>query len=146
MKLTQHTDFSLRALLYLASDDGCPTIGTVAEHFGISKNHLVKVTHQLTKLGYVESIRGRSGGLRLRRKPEDIVIGAVVREVEPNFHLVECFDRENNTCRITQTCKLKGIFGQALSAFYGHLDQYTLADLAGSEGESLIDTIVVRDS
>ncbi len=128
MKLTQQTDYSLRVLLFLAGDGASHTIGEIAEYFGISKNHLVKVTHRLTQLGYVESIRGRMGGIRLLMKPEDIVVGEVVRHMEPNFHLVECFDMETNTCPIVGACGLKGVLGSALGAFNAHLDQYTLAD------------------
>ena len=130
MRLTQHTDYSLRVLMYLSANDNCPTIGTIAEYYGISKNHLVKVTHQLTKLGYIESIRGRSGGLRLSMAPEKVVLGEVVRKVEPSFQLVECFDKDNNGCRITENCKLKHALGGALRAFNTHLDGFTLADFA----------------
>ncbi|NQV70352.1 MAG: Rrf2 family transcriptional regulator [Pseudohongiella sp.] len=130
MKLTQHTDYSLRVLMYLASNDSCPTIGTIAEYFGISKNHLVKVTHRLTKLGYIQSIRGRSGGLRLSMDPKKVVLGEVVREMESSFQLVECFDKDSNGCRVTENCKLKHVLGGALHAFNAHLDSFTLADFA----------------
>tara|TARA_B110000483_G_scaffold216761_1_gene268592 strand:+ start:103 stop:549 length:447 start_codon:yes stop_codon:yes gene_type:complete len=135
MKLTQHTDYSLRVLLYLAGDRGNPSIGTIADFYGISKNHLVKVAHKLTKLGYVQSIRGRSGGLRLKMKPEDIIIGSVVRHMEPNLNVVECFDKQTNTCRIAPVCKLKAVMSQAMNAFMAHLDSYTLAELALQNGE-----------
>ena len=135
MKLTQHTDYALRVLMYLATDDSCPTIGTVAEFFGISKNHLVKVTHRLTKLGYIESLRGRSGGLRLRMQPEKIAIGAVVKDMEANFHVVECFDEERNSCHITDNCKLKLVLSDAMKAFTTHLDSYTLADFVTSQSD-----------
>lgn len=141
MKLTQHTDYALRVLMYLATDDSCPTIGDVAEFFGISKNHLVKVTHRLTKLGYVESIRGRSGGLRLRMQPEEIVIGAVVKNMEANFHVVECFDEETNSCHITEDCKLKLVLSNAMKAFNSHLDSYTIADFLTSQSDRPVDII-----
>lgn len=136
MKLTQHTDYSLRVLLYLAGNEGNPSIGTIADFYGISKNHLVKVAHELTQLGYVQSIRGRSGGLRLQMRPEDIVIGSVVRHMEPSLNIVECFDKQNNTCRIAPTCTLKTVMHQAMHAFMDHLDSYTLAELLQNKTHS----------
>tara|TARA_B110000444_G_C18803054_1_gene578446 strand:- start:1208 stop:1654 length:447 start_codon:yes stop_codon:yes gene_type:complete len=145
MKLTQHTDYSLRVLLYLAGNEGNPSIGTIADYYGISKNHLVKVAHELTKLGFVKSIRGRSGGLRLQMKPADIVVGSVVRHMEPNFTVVECFNKQTNTCRISSVCKLKDVMAQAMNAFMAHLDSYTLAELAlQNKGPNKEDLIAVN--
>ena len=145
MKLTQHTDYSLRILMYLAGTEGSPSIGTIADYYGISKNHLVKVAHELTKLGYVKSIRGRSGGLRLQMKPEDIVIGSVVRHMEPNLNVVECFDMQTNTCRIAPACKLRAVILQAMNAFMAQLDSYTLAELVlQKKGRNKRDLIAVH--
>lgn len=131
MKLTLYTDYSLRVLLYLASapdKNRLVQIKDIAESYGISKNHLMKVTFHLGKLGYVETIRGRNGGLKLAVLPEDINIGKLVRQTEEDFHMVECF-QDHASCIISPNCKLKGILYQALQAFLSVLDQYTLKDL-----------------
>jgi Rrf2 family transcriptional regulator, nitric oxide-sensitive transcriptional repressor len=129
MQLTQYTDYSLRTLIYLAVHENGATIGTIADYYGISKNHLVKVAHHLSKLGYISTNRGRSGGIELNGDPGDINIGKVVSQVEPNFHLVECFNMEKNTCPITPVCMLSGVLGKAHREFMGVLDEYTLSDL-----------------
>ena len=131
MRLTAYSDYSLRVLLYLSlNNDKLSTIKEIADSYDISKNHLMKIVHNLVTAGYIESTRGRSGGLRLAKAPEDIVLGKVVRETEDDFKIVECFDPETNTCRIARDCKLKHVLNEALSAFLNILDQYTLQDLA----------------
>lgn len=131
MRLTQFSDYSLRLLLYLAehADASC-TIGEISEWYGISKPHLVKVAHNLAKLGYVHSTQGRGGGLRLAKSPGEINLAALVRDTEPDFHTVECFDRVRNTCRITRTCKLKHVLHDATKAFLNTLEGKTLASIA----------------
>lgn len=130
MHLTHYTDYSLRALIFLSiQPDEKVSIHDIADFFEISKDHLVKVVHNLNRLGYIESIRGRHGGIRLSRKPEDINIGEVVRNVEPHFHLVDCFNKEAPHCKVQPVCKLKHILEDALEQFVSVLDQYTLADL-----------------
>lgn len=129
MRLTFYTDFSLRMLMYLAVKDELSTIEEIAAAYGISRNHLMKVAHRLGRNGFIETVRGRGGGLRLSRKPGEIRVGDVVRTTEDDFRMVECFDMETNTCRITGACKLKGILGEALNAWAAVLDRYTLADL-----------------
>jgi len=131
VRLTQFSDYSLRLLLYLAehADTSC-TIGEISEWYGISKPHLVKVAHNLSKLGYVQSTQGRGGGLRLAKAPGDINLAALVRRTEPDFHTVECFDRVRNTCRITRTCKLKHVLHDATNAFLNALEGKTLASIA----------------
>ena len=104
------------------------TIQQIADSYDISKNHLMKVVHQLTLKGYIESVRGKNGGLRLHRRPEDINIGVLVRETEQDMNLVECFSSDNQCC-ITPVCGLKNILAEALRAFLNTLDQYTLADI-----------------
>jgi Rrf2 family nitric oxide-sensitive transcriptional repressor len=134
MKLTLYTDYSLRVLLYLAStpeQQKLIQIKDIAASYGISKNHLMKVIFHLGKLGYIETIRGRNGGLRLAMEPQDINIGKLVRQTEEDFHMVECF-QDHGSCIISPGCKLKGILNQALQAFLAVLDQYTLQDLAGN--------------
>ncbi|MCM3619230.1 Rrf2 family transcriptional regulator [Sutcliffiella horikoshii] len=131
MKLTLYTDYSLRVLLYLASapeEKRLVQIKDIAQSYGISKNHLMKVTFHLGKLGYVETIRGRNGGLKLAVLPEEINIGKLVRQTEEDFHMVECF-HEHSSCILSPDCKLKGVLYQALQAFLSVLDQYTLKDL-----------------
>lgn len=135
MRITGYTDYSLRVLIYLAvQGDRLATIQEVADRYQISKNHLMKVVHQLTRKGYLESIRGKKGGIRLRLNPADVNLGVLVREMEPDLNLVECFGPEN-TCAISPVCSLKGVLGEALSAFLETLDRYTLADIV-REGDA----------
>ncbi|MEI4770769.1 Rrf2 family transcriptional regulator [Psychrobacillus sp. FJAT-51614] len=130
MRLTMYTDFSLRVLIYLGTKESneLSTIQEISTAYGISKNHLMKVTYELGKLGYIETIRGRGGGIRLAMEPEAINIGQVVRHTEDDFHLVECFDCHSNSCVITPVCGLKGALNRALLAYLKVLDGYTLAD------------------
>ncbi|MGM0450370.1 MAG: RrF2 family transcriptional regulator [Pseudomonadota bacterium] len=129
MRITGYTDYSLRVLIYLAvQGDRLATIQEVADRYQISKNHLMKVVHQLTRKGYLDSIRGKKGGIRLRMAPVDINLGALVREMEPDMNLVECFGPDN-TCAISPVCSLKGVLGKALDSFLTTLDGYTLADI-----------------
>lgn len=131
MQLTKFSDYSLRLLLYLAErPETSSTIGDIAQWYGISKPHLVKVAHNLVKLGYVNSSQGKGGGLRLAKPPEKINIATLVRHTEPDFHVVECFDKARNTCRITQNCKLKHVLHEATRAFFQSLEKHTLASIA----------------
>lgn len=131
MRLTRHTDNALRALIYLALHRGeePSRIADIARRMGMSEDHLAKVIARLAPLGYVETIRGRVGGVRLARAPEAIVVGAVVRATEDNLALVECFDPETNRCPIAPACALAPALDEALAAFMAVLDRYTLADL-----------------
>ncbi len=131
MHLTNYTDYSLRMLIYLGSmkEDKLASIQEIANAYQISKNHLMKVAHELGKNGYIETIRGRNGGLRLAYLPEDINVGKVVRSTEEDFNLVECFDKENNSCVISPACRLKHVLHDALSAYFEVLDGYQLSDL-----------------
>ncbi|MDA1476084.1 nitric oxide-sensing transcriptional repressor NsrR [Bacillus changyiensis] len=131
MKLTNYTDYSLRVLIFLATKNSndLVNIKDVADAYAISKNHLMKVIYKLGKLGYVETIRGRNGGIRLGKAPESINIGEVIRHTEDDFHLVECFDREKNTCILSPNCGLKHVLNKALTAYLAVLDQYTLQDV-----------------
>ena len=128
MYLTQHTDYGLRVLVYTAiNDDTLVNIGTIAETYNISKSHLMKVVTSLVKGGFLVSVRGKGGGLRLADDPEKINIGAVVRHLEP-MQVVECMG-DNNECLITPSCRLTSIITGAIKAFFNHLDQYSLQDL-----------------
>lgn len=130
MRLTLYTDYSLRVLLYLAfKKDGLATISELADFYKISRNHLVKVVHNLGLSGYILTTRGKHGGIRLARPPDDILIGEVVRETEPDFDLLECFNPAEDHCVITRSCGLKSVLFDARNTFLGILDQYTLADV-----------------
>ena len=135
MRLTVYTDYSLRVLMYLGvrGPNHLATIQEIADTYQISKNHLMKVTYDLGKYGYIETIRGRGGGIRLAMQPEAIVIGQVVRKTEEDFHIVECFDPENNLCKISPECRLKHALYEALQAYLTVLDSYTLADVLVSK-------------
>lgn len=133
MRLTLHTDYALRLLMLLALDpDESHTVEDVAGRYGISRNHMNKVVQTLAQSGFVESMRGRGGGVRLARAPSDINIGAVVRATEDNFDIVECFHAAKNTCVATPACGMRHPLQEALAAFLEVLDRYTLADLMRS--------------
>jgi len=131
MKLTQYTDYSLRVLIFLGAleEDERVNVQEIASIYHISKHHLTKVVHNLGKLGLIETMRGRGGGIRLDKKPDQINIGWLIRQTEEDFHLVECFNPEENGCVINSACTLKGILNQALEAYFATLDRFTLADL-----------------
>ncbi|QLH37806.1 MAG: Rrf2 family transcriptional regulator [Defluviicoccus sp.] len=130
MRLTTYTDYALRVLMYLGlRGDELSTIQEIAEQYGISKNHLMKLVHVLGQFGYVETIRGKNGGLRLARRLEAITVGEIIRRMEPDMALVECFRSADTQCRIVKTCILQGALGEALDRFLETLDGYTLADL-----------------
>jgi Rrf2 family nitric oxide-sensitive transcriptional repressor len=129
MRLTTYTDYSLRVLIWLAlTPDRLTTIAEIASAYGISEHHLMKVVHQLGVAGYVETHRGRGGGMRLAKNASDITVGEVVRCMEPDLGLVACF-REGEPCSISTACTLSSIVGEALDAFLAVLDHNTVADL-----------------
>ncbi len=130
MQLSLHADYGLRVLLYLGSHPGeiVPT-QRISDAYGISKNHLVRVMQTLGDHGYIRVIPGRSGGVTLAREPACIRLGDVVRAAEPTMDLVECFNKETNTCPIIHVCGLKSHLAQALEVFIAELNKKTLADL-----------------
>lgn len=133
MRLTVYTDYSLRVLIYIAArPDPLPTIPMIAASYGVSRNHLVKVVHQLGLMGYLTTVRGKGGGLRLARAAKSIVVGDVVRRTEPDLALVPCFEPINADCAITPACKLRKTLFEAREAFLKVLDNYTLADLTAN--------------
>lgn len=129
MKLTDYTDYSLRVLIYAAvHPNESVTIQQISDTFGISRNHLVKIVQNLGQKGFLLTMRGRSGGIRLARAPIEINLKEIVCATEPDFGIVECF-RDGNRCVITRTCGLRGILHQALQAYLDVLDSYSLQDL-----------------
>ncbi len=129
MRLTTMTDYSLRLLIYLGQHpERMCTTAEVAQAYGISEAHLTKITHQLGLGGWISTVRGKGGGMRLALSPEDIMLGELVRAVEPDFYLVECLG-QNNACSITGACALTGVFNDALAAFLEQLDRHSLADM-----------------
>jgi Rrf2 family nitric oxide-sensitive transcriptional repressor len=130
MRLTVYTDYTLRVLMYLGlKGDARATIKEVSDCYGISRNHLMKIVQDLSREGILETVRGKSGGIRLARPPEDICIGAVIRRTEPDFRIVECFGAGPPSCRLHGGCVLTLAIDEALEAFLEVLDGYTLADL-----------------
>jgi len=133
MKLTSFTDYSLRVLIYLASQPGQrATIAEIATAFDVSEHHLTKVVHFLGKAGWLANVRGKGGGLELGELPERIGVGEVVRQTEGHAVVVECFGEEGGNCCIAPVCHLRTVLGEAVAAFYGVLDRYTLADLVSN--------------
>jgi Rrf2 family nitric oxide-sensitive transcriptional repressor len=129
MRLTRFTDNALRCLMVLGLEpDRCITVNAIAERMNMSYEHLVKIVQKLAELGYVETVRGRHGGVRLAVPAESIRLGALVRQTEENLTLVECFDPATNTCPIAPACQLAGVLDEALTAFLAVLDRRTLAD------------------
>ncbi|MEH6410990.1 MAG: Rrf2 family transcriptional regulator [Hyphomonas sp.] len=130
MRLNLQTDFALRTLMHLAiNTDRRVTISEISDTFGISRNHLMKVALALSHEGFIATERGRAGGLRLARSASDIQLGHVVRRMEGNTALVECFPGGAGGCRISPACRLRGALAEALEAFFTTLDSWSVADL-----------------
>lgn len=145
MRLTVYTDYSLRVLMYVAvRPERRPTIAQIAAAYGISKNHIMKVVHQLGVAGYIETTRGQNGGMRLARPPADIILGEVVRRTEPDMALVPCLDPIGAPCAITPACKLKRALQQARGAFLAVLDEYSLADL--TENRDILASLLAQNA
>ena len=129
MRLTQLTDYAMRVLIHLAiHPDRLCTIAEIAARYGISEAHLMKITHQLGRAGWIGTVRGRGGGMALALPPEAIQLGQVALTMEPDFNVVECFST-GSTCSLTGSCKLTGVMDGALRSFIDHLDRHTLADI-----------------
>lgn len=129
MRITQHTDYALRVLMYVGGNPGrFVTIAEIAERFAISRTHLMKVVNQLVREGFLEGQRGKGGGLRLAMRPDQIRVGNVLRTMESDMKLVECFDNKG-ACLVDRGCRLKRAFSEALDAFLAVLDRYSLKDL-----------------
>lgn len=133
MRLTAFTDYALRTLIYLGlHPDQLSTIDDICDAYDIPRNHLTKVVHLLGGSGWVQTIRGKGGGLRLAMPPEKVSVGAVVRLTESDFDMVECFSKDNNRCVLSPSCRLKSALRQATDAWFSVLDPLTLADLLGN--------------
>lgn len=135
MQLTRFTDYSIRVLMHLAVHPGKVSIHEIAGTFHLPQNHLIKVVHRLGQLGYVETSRGKGGGLRLARPAEEINLRDVLESTEKSLSLVECFDKETDQCVLSSGCRLKGIFHHAMQAFLEALGSYTLADAVRNRRE-----------
>lgn len=129
MRLSLYTDYGLRTLMFLASKNGQHSIAEIAVGYGISKNHLMKVVQRLVAEGFVESVRGRSGGLKLAQPASNLNVGNIVRSMEDTENFVECFNASTNKCVVTPVCGLRHVLAGGVEAFIQHLDQFTVADL-----------------
>ncbi|MGE5547593.1 MAG: RrF2 family transcriptional regulator [Solirubrobacterales bacterium] len=138
MRLTLHTDYALRVLVHVGLRGGdLVTINEIAECYGISKNHLTKVVHQLGRNGYLETVRGKYGGVRLMKAPEDIRLGEFIRTTEEDFALTRCMrGGEEGACRLDAGCVARHALGDALEQFFQSLDRHTLADMLAAERNS----------
>jgi len=141
VQLTSFTDYGLRALIYMASlpDGRMTNISEVTEVYGVSRNHMVKIINQLSRAGFVDAVRGKNGGIRLGKPANTIIIGDVVRELEP-LTLVNC---SSDFCHITPACRLKQALAKAVNSFLKELDNYTLADLV-EENQPLYKLLLVE--
>lgn len=129
MRLTSFFDYSLRVLLFLGTKKERSCVAEISQAYAISRHHVVKVAHNLVHLGYIRSAKGKNGGLTLAMEPVKINLGKLVEQLEPDFDLVECFDRGTNGCCIAAACGLKGILARAKKAFVDSLRQHSLADV-----------------
>jgi len=143
MRLTTMTDYALRLLMHVGQHrDRLCTIAEVAQVYGISEAHLMKITHQLGLAGWIDTVRSKGGGMRLAREPEQINLGELVRSVEPDFFLVECLG-SGSACTLTGHCRLAGAFSGALAAFMQQLDGHTLADVLPPPRASGVQAVAV---
>ena len=134
MQLTRFTDYALRTLMYLALHrDRLVIISEIAKVYHVSENHLMKIVHRLAQHGYIETQRGKGGGMRLARQPEDIQVGMVVRHTEENMDIAECFDPQLRDCPMLPECVLKSALISARASFLEKLDSYTVADLTANK-------------
>jgi Rrf2 family nitric oxide-sensitive transcriptional repressor len=135
MQLTRYSDYALRALMFLAIREGeLVTISEISDRYNISRNHVVKVVQQLSKIGYIDATRGRGGGLKLAKKPEDIGVGDIIRRTEKQLEMIDCW---NPRCVLASSCLLDEALCEARDAFLKKLDEYTIADLTKNKARLL---------
>ncbi|KQU87449.1 Rrf2 family transcriptional regulator [Mesorhizobium sp. Root695] len=136
MRMTLQTDYALRMLIYLAIHDRrLSTVNDVAESYGISRNHLLKIALRLRNMGLLSTARGRSGGIRLAMTPDKINVGTVVRNLGDDFPIVECMKADAGRCVLSPTCRLKGVIRDALGSYLSVFDKFTLADLVANRSQ-----------
>jgi Rrf2 family nitric oxide-sensitive transcriptional repressor len=128
MRLTSFTDFGLRALILLAQQDDVISSTMIADTLDVSRHHIAKVLQELTAAGFIRSVRGAQGGVALARPPAEIPLGAVIRRLEADQPMVECFREDGGNCLLLPACRLRKILAGAQEAFYRELDGFTLAD------------------
>jgi len=146
LRLTQYSNFALRTLQLVAlRSPAIVSVDDVSRAHGISKSHLVKVAYDLSQRGYIETIRGRKGGMRLARPADTITVGEIVRWTEAPLELVECFNPETNTCPLEGVCHLSRGLQRALRAFLSVLDDLTIADISYNRGV-LLERLVQTDN
>ncbi|MCO4795435.1 MAG: Rrf2 family transcriptional regulator [Bacteriovoracaceae bacterium] len=139
MRLSSFTDYSLRVLIYLAiKGEERSTVAEIADKYQISKNHLVKVVHNLSSMGVIDSYKGKGGGICLSSSPDKIVIGKLIKKLESESYLVECFGPSGN-CTINPSCQLKKALAQAEQEFYKSLNQFSLADILSNKSRLVKD-------
>lgn len=131
MRISRRTDFALRTLMSLACSEELQSIADIAHQYDISRNHLMKVAQDLVANGYVESVLGRNGGLKLAQPAEALNVGTIVRALEDTGNFVECFNETTNQCVVTPVCGLRHVLADGVEQFLSHLDQFTIADLVG---------------
>lgn len=138
MRFSTFSDYSLRVLMYLTGTrDRLATISEISRAYGISENHLMKVVHQLGKAGYIETVRGKGGGMRLAQEPQDILVGEVFRRTENDCQLVDCMS-PHSTCRIRGSCRAKNVMGEALAAMFAVMNRYSIADMVDRPAATLL--------
>lgn len=138
MKLTRFSDIGLRVLMYLAKETRTPpvTVSEVSQQFDVPHNHLVKVVGMMAKMGWIDAVRGRNGGIRLAIDAKSLRIGSVLRVLEGDAEAIDC---EGIGCRLSGDCRLRNVLQVGIEAFYGAMDQYTLADIViGTTGEYIV--------
>ena len=150
MQLTRFTDYGLRTLMYLAArPQERHSVKEIADHYGISRNHLVKVVHRLSQLAYISTTKGKGGGIRLVPETEKLGLGEIMMQLETDMNIAECFNPQTNTCLITEDCQLKHYLFDARQAFIAAMNQHTLSDTVSGKTASIADehlqTIVIKE-
>ncbi len=133
MKLTSQTNYAIRMLMFCASKGQLATVSEIANFYRLPEKFLFKILGSLTAHGYVETVRGRNGGIRLARPAEKIGLGDVVRRMEASFEMAECFRDGEISCPLVATCGMNDALSKALTAFFNVLDEYSIQDLITKE-------------